>query len=139
MFKLDLEQAKEPEIKLPTSGGSSKKQENFRKTSISAILTMPKPLSVDHNELWKILNEMGKSALNHLRVFTPLFLLKLKEIQHAGGKPNQNESSLCKNRPNGAPQLCLKLPAGVGASRPAQGLERPRESAGPPTAVLGSP
>ena len=36
MFKLDLEKAEEPEIKLPTSDGSLKKQENFRKTSISA-------------------------------------------------------------------------------------------------------
>ena len=44
---------------MPTSGGSSKKQESFRKTSISAILIMPKPLSVIHNELWKILKEMG--------------------------------------------------------------------------------
>ena len=46
MFKLDLEKAEEPEIKLPTSAGSPKKQENFRKTSISALLTMPKPLTV---------------------------------------------------------------------------------------------
>ena len=46
MFKLDLEKAEEPEIKLPTSVGSSKKQENSRKTSISALLTMPKPLTV---------------------------------------------------------------------------------------------
>ena len=46
MFKLVLEKAEEPEIKLPTSAGSSKKQENSRKTSISALLTMPKPLSV---------------------------------------------------------------------------------------------
>ena len=47
MFKLDLEMAEEPEIKLPTSTGSSKKQENSRnKTSISALLTMPKPLTV---------------------------------------------------------------------------------------------
>ena len=37
---------KEPEIKLPTSAGSSKKQESSRKTSISALLTMPKPLTV---------------------------------------------------------------------------------------------
>ena len=43
MFKLDLEKAKEPEIKLPASAGSWKKQESSRKTSISA-LTMPKPL-----------------------------------------------------------------------------------------------
>ena len=46
MFKLDLEKAEVPEIKLPTSAGSSKKQESSRKTSISALLTMPKPLTV---------------------------------------------------------------------------------------------
>ena len=45
-FKLVLEKAEEPEIKLPISAGSSKKQESFRKTSISALLTMPKPLTV---------------------------------------------------------------------------------------------
>ena len=44
---------------MPTSTGSSKKQESSRKTSIFALLTMPKPLSVDHNKLWKILQEMG--------------------------------------------------------------------------------
>ena len=46
MFKLDLEMEEEPEIKLPTSVGSSKKQESSRKTSISALLTMPKPFTV---------------------------------------------------------------------------------------------
>ena len=46
MFKLDLEKAEEPEIKLPTSAGSSKKQESSRKISTSALLTMPKPLTV---------------------------------------------------------------------------------------------
>ena len=46
MFKLVLEKAEEPEIKLPTSIGSSKKHESSRKTSISALLTMPKPLTV---------------------------------------------------------------------------------------------
>ena len=46
MFKLVLENGEEPEIKLPTSAGSSKKQESSRKTSISALLTMPKPLTV---------------------------------------------------------------------------------------------
>ena len=45
-FKLDLEKAEEPEIKLPTSTGSSEKQEISRKTSTSASLTMPKPLTV---------------------------------------------------------------------------------------------
>ena len=44
MFKLVLEKAEEPEIKLPTSDGSWKKQESSRKTSTSALLTMPKPL-----------------------------------------------------------------------------------------------
>ena len=44
--KLGLKKAEEPEIKLPTSSGSLKKQESSRKTSISALLTMPKPLTV---------------------------------------------------------------------------------------------
>ena len=67
MFKLDLEKAEEAEIKLPTSVGSLEKQENSKKEftkknrqkPISALLTMPKPLTVDHNKLWKILKEMG--------------------------------------------------------------------------------
>ena len=46
MFKLDLEKAEEPEVTLPTFVGSSEKQESSRKTSISALLTMPKPLTV---------------------------------------------------------------------------------------------
>ena len=46
MFKLDLEKAEEPEVNLPTSTGLSKKQENSRKTSTFALLTMPKPLTV---------------------------------------------------------------------------------------------
>ena len=63
MFKLVLEKAEEPEIKLPTSAGSWKKQESSRKTSISALLTMPKAFDcVDHNKLWKILKEMGIPA-----------------------------------------------------------------------------
>ena len=63
MFKLVFEKAEEPEIKLPTSG-SWKKQENFRKTSISALLTVPKPLTVWITRNWKILKEMG--IPNHL-------------------------------------------------------------------------
>ena len=59
MFKLDLEKAEELAIKLPTSVGSSKKQESSRKTSTSAILTMPKPLTVWITPNWKILKEMG--------------------------------------------------------------------------------
>ena len=46
MLSLDVEKAEEPEIKLPTPTGSSKKQESSRKTFISALLTMPKPLIV---------------------------------------------------------------------------------------------
>ena len=51
MFKLDFKKAEKAEIKLPTSAGSSKKQESSRKTSTSALLTMPKPLTV-----WVTLN-----------------------------------------------------------------------------------
>ena len=58
MFKLVLEKAKEPDIKLPTSAGSSKKQESSRKTSTSALLTTPKPLTVwitiNCGKFWKI-------------------------------------------------------------------------------------
>ena len=57
MFKLVLEKAEEPEIKLPTSAESSKKQDSSRKTS--ALLTMPKPLPVWITINWKILQEMG--------------------------------------------------------------------------------
>ena len=59
MFKLVLEKAEEPEIKLPTSVRSLKKQESSRKTSISALLTMPKPLTVWITINWKILKQMG--------------------------------------------------------------------------------
>ena len=59
MFKLDLEKAEEPEIKLPTSTGSLKKQETSRKTSTSASLTTPKPLTVWITTNWKILKGMG--------------------------------------------------------------------------------
>ena len=57
MFKLNLEKAEEPEIKLPTSVGSLKKQESYRKTS--ALLSMSKPLTVWMTTNWKILKEMG--------------------------------------------------------------------------------
>ena len=58
MFKLDLEKAEEPEIKLPTSAGSSKKQRSSRRTSTFALLTTPKPLTVWTTTNWKILQEM---------------------------------------------------------------------------------
>ena len=63
VFKLYLEKAEEPEIKLPTSVWSWKEQESSRKTSISALLTMPKPLTVWITTNWKILKEMGISDL----------------------------------------------------------------------------
>ena len=57
MFKLVLKKAEEPEIKLPSSAGSWKKPESFRKTSISSLLAKAFDC-VDHNKLWKILKEM---------------------------------------------------------------------------------
>ena len=57
-YVIHEEKAEEPEIKLPTSAGSSKKQESSRKTSIFALLTMPKPLTVWITTNWKILKEM---------------------------------------------------------------------------------
>ena len=67
MSKLDLEKAEEPEIKLPTPGGSLKKQESSRKTSTSALLTTPKLLTVWITTNWKILREMG--IPDHLTYF----------------------------------------------------------------------
>ena len=59
MFKLDLEKAKEPDIKLPTSTGSSKKQE-FQENTYFCFIDSAKAFDcVDHNILWKILKEMG--------------------------------------------------------------------------------
>ena len=60
MFKLDLEKAEEPEIKLPTSVGSWKKQESYRKKTYFCFIDCAKAFDcVDHNKLWKILKEMG--------------------------------------------------------------------------------
>ena len=60
MLKLALEKAEEPEIKLPTSAGSSKKQESSRRNIYFCFLDYTKALDcVDHSKLWKILKEMG--------------------------------------------------------------------------------
>ena len=60
MFKLVLEKAEEPEIKLPTSAGSSKKQESSRKNVYFCFIDYAKAFDcVDHNKLWKILQDMG--------------------------------------------------------------------------------
>ena len=62
MFKLDLEKAEELEIKLPTSAGSQRKQENARKNIYFCFIDYTKAFDcVDHNKLWKILKEMGIS------------------------------------------------------------------------------
>ena len=61
MFKLDLEKAEEPEIKLPKSVGSSKKQKGLRKSIYFCFFDCAKTFDyVDHNNLWKILKEMGR-------------------------------------------------------------------------------
>ena len=81
MFKLDLEKAEEPEIKLPTSAGSSRKQESSRKTATSALLTTPKTLWI--TKLWKILKETGiPGHLNFL-------LTNLYADQRATVRPGQ--------------------------------------------------
>ena len=60
MFKLDLEKAEDPEIKLPISIGSSKNQESSRKTCTSALFDCARAFHcVDYNKLWKILKELG--------------------------------------------------------------------------------
>ena len=81
MFKLVLEKAEEPEIKLPTSTGSSKKPREFQKNIYFCFTDFAKPFdSVDHNKLWKILKEMR--IPDHLT-----FLLR---NLHAGQEPTAN-------------------------------------------------
>ena len=63
MFKMVLEKAEKPEIKLPTSAGSSKKQESSRKTSISALLTMPKPYQTTWPASWETCMQVRKQQL----------------------------------------------------------------------------
>ena len=66
-FKLDLEKAEEPEIKLPTSTGSLKKQKNSRKKIYFCIIHYAKAFDcVDHNELWKILRDKNTDHLTCL-------------------------------------------------------------------------
>ena len=66
MFKLDLEKAEEPDIKLPTSVGSSKMQESSRKTSTSALLTTPKPLTVWITQTLENSSKDGKTRSPYL-------------------------------------------------------------------------
>ena len=92
MFKLDLEKAEKPEIKLPTSAGSSKKQESSRKTSISAFDYAKAYDCVDHNKLWKILKEMG--IPDHLTCL----LRNLYAGQEATVRTGHGKNSLVPNR-----------------------------------------
>ena len=75
MFQLDFEKAEEPEIKLPTSVGSLKKEESSRKISTFALLT--KPLTVWITTNWKILKEMG------ILKYLTCFLRNLYSVQEA--------------------------------------------------------
>ena len=90
MFKLDLEKAEEPEIKLPTSVGLLKKQESFRKTSTSALFTRPKPLTVRITTNWKILKEMG--IPDHL-----IYLLKNLYLGQEATEPNMEQQTGSKS------------------------------------------
>ena len=90
MFKLVLEKAVEPEIKLPTSAGSSKKQESSRKASPSAIDYTKALHCVDHIKLWKILKE--------------------KRIPEATGKTGHGTVN-CFQSGKGVHQSCILSPA----------------------------
>ena len=97
MFKVDLEKAEEPEIKLPASIGSPKNQESSRKTSTSsALLTMPKPLTVWITTNWEILKEMGIS--DHLTC-----LLRNQEVTIRTGHGTKDWFQTGK----GVPQDCI--------------------------------
>ena len=74
MYELDFEEEEEREIKLPTFIGSWRKQGNSGKASTSTSLSMLKPLTVDHNKLWKIIKDMG----------LPDHLICLLRNMHAG-------------------------------------------------------
>ena len=79
MFKLDLEKAEEPEIKLPTSIGLSKEQE-FQKNIYFCFVDYTKAFDyVDHNKLWKILEDMGIS--DHLTSWEICMQVKKQHLE----------------------------------------------------------
>ena len=91
MYKLDLEKAEEPEIKLPTSAGSLKKQESSRKNIYFCFIEYAKDFDcVDHNKLWEILKGMG--ILDHLTCLLEICMqakkqpLELNMEQQTGSK-----------------------------------------------------
>ena len=98
MFKLDLEKAEEPEIKLPTSAGSWKKQESSRKISFCFIDYAKALDCVAHNKLWKILQEMG--IPDHLtgllrNLYAGQEATELDMEQQTGSKSGKDMSRLC--------------------------------------------
>ena len=103
MFKLALEKAEEPEIKLPTSTGSSKKQDSSRKTSTSALLPMPKPLMVWITTNWKILKE--RRMPDHLTCL----LRNLYVVQEATVRTGY-ETTGCLQIRKGVRQGCILSP-----------------------------
>ena len=103
MFKLVLEKAEEPEIKLPTSAGSSKKQE-FRKKIYFCFIDYSKAFDcVDHNKLWKILREIG--ILNHLTCL----LRNLYAGQEATVRTGRGKTD-CFQKGKGVHQGCILSP-----------------------------
>ena len=85
MFKLDLEKVEEWEIKLPTSAGSSKKQESSRKNIYFCFIDYAKAFDcVDHSKLWKVLKEMG--IPDHLTCLFRKQQLELDMEQETGSK-----------------------------------------------------
>ena len=98
MFKPVLEKAEEPEIKLPTSAGSSKEQESSRKTCFCFIDYAKAFDCVDHNKLWKILKEMG----------TPDHLTCLMRNLYAGQEAAvRTGHGLVPNRKRSTSRLCI--------------------------------
>src|SRR5574337_251489 len=104
MFKLVLEKAEEPEIKLPISNGSSKKQESSRKKIYFCFIDYAKAFDcVDHNKLWKILKEMGTP--DHLTCL----LRNLYESQEATVKTGHGTTD-CFQIGKGVCQRCILSP-----------------------------
>ena len=104
IFKLDFKKAEEPEIKLPTSGGSSKKQESSRKKLYFCFTDYAKVFDcVDHNKLWKILKEMVIS--DHLTCL----LRNLYAGQEATGRTGHGTTN-CFQIEKGVHQGCILSP-----------------------------
>ena len=107
MFKLDLEKAEEPEIKLPTSIGSSKKQQEFQKNIYFCFIDYAKAFDyVDHNKLWKIVEEMG--IPDHLTCL----LRNLYAGQEATVRTRHGTTDLFQIR-KGVSEGCILSPCGL--------------------------